>query len=313
MRLGLAKKLYPEVHPTAICKACKSVVGPDIPAHCFACSKPGKRGRNIRHTAVKNTLAIVERLAEPGTHVIMEPFVTAVTGAVATEQKYARSRADISVRATGVHYIVDATIVDATNGPKPANTPYEAGKATEEAFKDKVKQYTVVRFNGLSEQLLRVAAFDIRGGPSSSTLAYLKEIKHRERRNNPGIPKSVIAARLYQRVSVAIQRAIAYNIMEYRLWRVPVPVPVLPTASPAEVAIANGSRHGRPPRGTERDSAPTSRGAVQHFERELPAATPAPTSATIGTGSAGGVSARSVQQVTSAGGSGQRGANLGRD
>ena len=46
-----------------------------------------------------------------------------------------------------------------------------------------------------------------------------------ELNHHPGSHYSVIASRLYQRVSVAVQRAIAYNIMEYRLWRVPVAVP----------------------------------------------------------------------------------------
>jgi hypothetical protein len=242
MRLGLTRKLYPEVSPNAICKACKQAVGTDVPIHGFRCSKSGRRGRNLLHTASKNGLATVERLAAPGTNILMEPFVVPSTGAQPTEQKYARSRADISVRANGVHYIVDVTIVDATLGAKPVNTTYEAGKATEQAYNDKVTQYTVTRFSGLSEQQLRVAAFDPRGGPSKSTLAYLKEIKRRECSHKPTIPKSVIAARLYQRVSVAVQRAVAYNVMEYRLWRVPVAVPIPRVAGPSAVSAAGPRR-----------------------------------------------------------------------
>ena len=86
-------------------------------------------------------------------------------------------------------------------------------------------QYTSTRFN-LDQRRFRAAAFDLRGAPSKSTLSYLKEIRNRESNHNKWIPKSVIAGRLYQRVSVAIIRAIAYNVMEYRLWRVPVAVPV---------------------------------------------------------------------------------------
>ena len=157
----------------------------------------------------------------------MEPFVTATTGAVPTDAKFAKSRADVFVRPPGsLGYIVDATIVDATLGLEPApNTSYEAGKATEQAFDEKVTQYTSERFI-LDKQRFRAAAFDFRGAPSKSTLVYMKEIKHREIKANPKTPRSVIACRLYQRISVAIQRAIAYNVMEYRLWRVPVAVPV---------------------------------------------------------------------------------------
>ena len=68
-----------------------------------------------------------------------------------------------------------------------------------------------------------------------STLSYLKEIKKRESKNKPSTPKSVVASRLYQRISVAIIRAIAYNVMEYRLWRVPVAVP-LAVAAPLALA-----------------------------------------------------------------------------
>ena len=228
IRVGITRRLYPEVSHNAVCKACKQPVGHDIPAHCFGpCSKAAKRGRNIRHTALKNTIATVERQAVPGTNIIMEPFVAAITGALPTLPKYARSRADVFVRPPGsLGYIVDATLVDATLGPVPApNTSYEAGKATEQAFVDKVTQYTSERFN-VDPQRFRGAAFDIRGAPSKSTLVYLKEIKNRESKSNPMTPRSVIACRLYQRVSVAIQRAIAYNVMEYRLWRVPVAVAV---------------------------------------------------------------------------------------
>ena len=95
-------------------------------------------------------------------------------------------------------------------------------------------QYTSTRFSGLDPRRFRAAAFELRGAPSKSTLTYLKEIKHREISHNKSTPKSVVACRLYQRVSVAIIRAIAYNVMEYRCWRVPVAVPVAaPVAVPA--------------------------------------------------------------------------------
>ena len=118
------------------------------------------------------------------------------------------------------------------------NTSYEAGKATETAFTAKVTQYTSTRFSGLDPRRFRAAAFELRGAPSKSTLVYLKEIKHREISHNKSTPRSVIACRLYQRVSVAIIRAIAYNVMEYRCWRVPVAVPV---AAPAAVPAAGAA------------------------------------------------------------------------
>ena len=49
----------------------------------------------------------------------------------------------------------------------------------------------------------------------------MQSIIARESTSKPMTPKSVIAARVYSRISVAIQRAIAYNTMEFRLWRVP--------------------------------------------------------------------------------------------
>ena len=245
MRLGLDHKLYPEVSPHAVCKACKKPIGHSIPGHCFGeCSMPARRGRNLRHTALKNSIATVERNAVPGTNIIMEPFVAAATGAVPTESRFAKSRADVFSRPPGsLGYIVDATIVDATLGPAPAtNTSYEAGKATEQAFAEKVTQYTSTRFN-LDVGRFRAAAFELRGAPSKSTLNYLKEIKNRESNCNKSTPRSVIACRLYQRVSVAILRAIAYNVMEYRCWKVPVAVPVVPPAAvPAAGAAGRAAR-----------------------------------------------------------------------
>ena len=73
---------------------------------------------------------------------------------------------------------------------------------------------------------LAASATLFRGAPSKSTLVYVKEIKLCEIKANPKTPKSVIACRLYQRISVVIRRTIACNVMEYRLWRVPVEVPV---------------------------------------------------------------------------------------
>ena len=105
-------------------------------------------------------------------------------------------------------------------------------------FTAKVTQFTSTRFSGLDPRRFRAAAFELRGAPSKSTLAYLKEIKHRESRNYKSTPQSVIACRLYQRVSVAIIRAIAYNVMEYRCWRVPVAVPV---AAPVAVLPVVGA------------------------------------------------------------------------
>jgi hypothetical protein len=240
LRLGLAHRLYPEVSPNAICKACKSPVGGDLPFHAFGpCSKAARRQRNLRHTAIKNRIATCERTALPGTTIIMEPSVVAITGALPTAQKYAKSRADIFSRPpNSLGYIIDVTVVDATSGPAPAtNTSYEAGKGTEQAFDDKVTKYTQKRFNNLTKSQFRAAAFDIRGAPSRSTLRYLKELKFRESQSNRSIPRSVIASRLYQRVSVAIIQSVAYNVMEFRLLRVPVAVPVAgPLAGPVAVA-----------------------------------------------------------------------------
>jgi len=239
MRLGLAHRLYPEVSPNAICKACNCPVGHDLPAHAFGpCSKPARRGRNLRHTAIKNRIATCERTALPGTTVIMEPSVFAVTGVAPTAQKYARSRADIFSRPpNSLGYVIDVTVVDATSGPAPAtNTSYKAGKGTEQAFDNKMTKYTQKRFK-LTKSQFRAAAFDIRGAPSTSTLRYLKELKLRESESNRSIPRSVIASRLYQRVSVAIIQTVAINVMEFRLLRVPVAVPVAgPLAGPVAVA-----------------------------------------------------------------------------
>ena len=289
LRMGLAERLYTEVHPSAVCKACKQQIGPNVPRHAFGCPKPGRRGRNLRHTATKNCFTTIEREAAPGTNVIPEPFVVAATGAQPTDAKFAKSRADIHVRLpNGFNYVVDVTLVDSTLAPLPANTPYIVGKVAEQAFNDKVTQYTSTRFN-LDKRHLRAAAFDIRGAPSESTLKYLMEIAKRQESYHPGSHYSVIASRIYQRVSVAVQRAIAYNVMEYRLWRVPVAVPGV-----WQLAGNKG--------GALRESAPLS-----HSDREAPAtptnagvrrASGASITGSVGTSGSGGVSARSETHTT---------------
>ena len=243
--LSVARRLgvnpYPEVHPDCQCKGCHQRIGPDTVSHGAHCSKSRRRGICLRHTGLKNGLATCERKAEPGTHLVMEPFVMAALGGPDTmppsHPDYARSRADFAVRTPGgASYVVDVTIVDATLGPKPSNSKYVVGKATNKAFDDKVAQYKLrfPRMDILSQ--FRAAAWDLRGGASDGTVDYLKEIAHREHMSNPNVSLSVVSSRLYQRVSVAIQRAIAYNAMEYRYWWVPVTVSqayMAPVAAPA--------------------------------------------------------------------------------
>ena len=189
--------------------------------HSVACTKAGRRGRNFRHTAGKNIIATVERKAEPGTNVIL---VSPYTGCPPSHQDFSRSRADVAVRTPGgSNYIVDVTFVDASLGPQLANN-YTSGLGTEKAFDEKVAQYKY-RFPTIVPSQMRIGAFDIRGGMSKGTVAYLQEIIDREHISHPTIPKSEVASRLYQRVSVAIQRSVAYNAMEYRYWRVPVALP----------------------------------------------------------------------------------------
>ena len=65
---------------------------------------------------------------------------------------------------------------------------------------------------------------------SSAAVAYAKEIARREHYHNVLVPYSVCSSRLFQRLSVAIQRAVTYNVMEYRATRVPVAVPGLAAA-----------------------------------------------------------------------------------
>ena len=141
--------------------------------------------------------------------------------------QYARSRADYAVRIPASdNYIVDITIIDATrNLSSAAISNYKAGAETEKAFDQKVDQYTKTRFKQLTTAQLRVLAADYRGGLSSCSIGYGQEIIEREHLCKPQIPKSVLASRFFQRQSVAIMRAVSYNIMEYRLWRVPVAVP----------------------------------------------------------------------------------------
>ena len=229
LRLGVNP--YPEVSPACLCDACKLAIGPCVISHSTHCSSAGRRGRCLRHTGAKNVIATVERNAEAGTNVVMEPFIMATFGGPdsmpPSESGFARSRADLAVRTPGgANYVVDVTIVDATIGLDPANNNYVVGKGTEKAFDDKVAQYQL-RFPNMDiPSQFRAAAFDFRGGASKGTVEYMQEIARREHKSNPAIPFSVVASRLYQRVSVAIQRAVAYNAMEYRYWRVPVAVPL---------------------------------------------------------------------------------------
>jgi hypothetical protein len=71
---------------------------------------------------------------------------------------------------------------------------YKAGAETENAFDQKVDQYTKTRFKQLTTAQLRVLAADYRGGLSSCSIGYGQEIIEREL-CKPQIPKSVLASR----------------------------------------------------------------------------------------------------------------------
>jgi hypothetical protein len=198
-------------------------------------------------------LATIERTAVPGTNIVPEANIQSYFGGpdcMPTDPKakkdYSGSRCDIAVRTPGGdNYVVDVTIVDATRNPAPApTTNYIAGKGIEKAHADKVKQY-VKRFPQIDVKTqFRPAAADMRGGISMDTKVYLQGIARREVACNPAIPYSVAASRVFQRFSVSIQRAVAYNAMEYRVWRVPVAVPqALPPPNPQPAAgfVANNA------------------------------------------------------------------------
>ena len=236
-RLGITEQLYPHVPPSAVCKGCKHPIGPDVARHALSCSKQGRRGRHIRHTALKYAIQALEARSEAGTWVLNEPNVAACLDIRPSKDEYRGSRGDAFVRTpSGANYVVDVTIVNAASDYEHANITFKAGEETEQAFKDKVAQYSEERFPTMDAKAnLRIAAFDVRGGASKGTLDYLREIIDRESSKCEGLThKSIIASRLYQRVSVAIQKSVAYNILEYRYWRVPVRVPTvqLPVAAP---------------------------------------------------------------------------------
>ena len=180
----------------------------------------------------------------------MEAFIVPYLGGPqvmpASEDKFLKSRCDVAVRTTdGINYVVDATITDAALGPKPENYKHSVGKGTDEAFDEKVAQH-VTRFPRIDiKTQFRAASWDIRGGVSTGTVAYIQEIARREHRAHPMIPYSVVASRMFQRLSVAIQRAVAYNTMEYRFWRVPVAVPgvargLVAAQAPVPVEVDSG-------------------------------------------------------------------------
>ena len=208
------------------------------------------------------------------------------------------------------------------------------GEGTEEAFCTKVAEHTERFPDSDVAKNLRVGNCDLRGGLGKGFLAYIKELNAREHRNNKHIRKSVIASRNYQRISVAIQRCVAYNVAEYRYWRVPVAAPAARAESlPVAAAAAGGLMMGEGADGGHND-APLARGlrlsgaaragsgisvrrpVVQVGLRigmsESAHATPANASAdtsSTGTantsGSSGGVSARPGSQATSVGGPGE--------
>ena len=282
----------------------------------------------------------MESGAQVGTHVINEPNIKAQLGVNTSLPKWDRSRGDVGVRTADGRslYIVDVTIVDATLSLKP-NKPYKMGEGTEEAFCTKVAEHTERFPDSDVAKNLRVGNCDLRGGLGKGFLAYLKELNAREHRNNKHIRKSVIASRNYQRISVAIQRCVAYNVAEYRYWRVPVAAPAARAESlPVAAAAAGGLMMGEGAAGGHND-APLARGlrlsgaaragsgisvrrpVVQVGLRigmsESAHATPANVSAGTGisstgtasaSGSSGGVSARSGSQATPVGGTGEGGA-----
>ena len=113
----------------------------------------------------------------------------------------------------GPSIALDLCISDCGSGSPPFS--YKTGAKCTSMGKQKKQKY-ITRFPGISTSELCCPSYGATGSKNTDAVVLHQRITNALAAANPTIPRSRLACRVSQVVSVAIQRVVAYNALDFR-------------------------------------------------------------------------------------------------
>ena len=217
LRLGVEP--FADVKPGYTCGLCGKEVGTTV-IHAALCTRAGTgtTTRNERHYALNTEIARILKWLDPTTRVKFEPEIVRHFHKQPKNWKEDRfRRGDLWIRTAKESYIIDTSIgmaAAAAHKSLYTNTT-GAGVVARKLAKDKVLQY-VSSFVNFKQHEIIAACAEAEGTWDVFFLDFIKRRISDACENNPALVRSRVAAEVYERLSVAIQRANADGVIGWR-------------------------------------------------------------------------------------------------
>ena len=209
---------FPELDANTPCPCCLELVGANMERHMLRCKATYTGGQNKRHNAVQQEL--LHWLRAAAANVVCTPGVTSLTGAQPAAPEHAGRMLDLGVLGLddGPTIALDLCVSDCGTGSPPAK--YKAGAKSEAKGKDKRRKY-IQRFPTINPVELCCPSYGRTGSKNREAIVLQKRIINALAAADKSVPRSLVAARVSQAISVAIQRVVAFNILEFRYTTLP--------------------------------------------------------------------------------------------
>ena len=204
---------FKEIQPVTQCPLCHDAIGHDVIEHCLRCKAAYTGDNNRRHQAMQQVLLYLLRLA--GATVVTTPGVVSYTGATPTDPTHAGRQLDLGAYGLddGPALAIDLCVSDCGTGKVSAK--YQtAAKAVANGAAKKKKYFA--RFTGINPKELCNPSYGRSGSRNTDAVDLQKRITKSIAAANPTVPLSTTTSRISQVISVALQRAVAFNALDYR-------------------------------------------------------------------------------------------------
>lgn len=217
LRLGV--EAFADIKPGYTCGLCGKEFASST-THAALCTRggAGTTTRNERHYALNTELARILKWLDPNTRIKYEPEIVRHFHKQPKNWKEDRfRRGDLWIRTSKESYIIDTSIgMAAAAAHKSLITKKTgAGAVARKLAKDKVLQY-ISAFTNFKQHEIIAACAEAEGTLDVFFLDFIKQRIEEACDNNPALIRSRVAAEVYERLSVAIQRANADGVISWR-------------------------------------------------------------------------------------------------
>ena len=186
--------------------------------HIQRCRAVYTGGQNKRHNAVQQELLHQCRAA--GANVVCTPGVTSFTGAEPAAPEHAGRMVDLGVCGLDDGHVIalDLCVSDCGMGNPPVH--YRSGVKCEAKGREKKRKYQQ-RFPDISLDELCCPSYGRTGSMNREAVVLQKRIINALAAADPTTSRSLVASRVSQALSVALQSAVAFNILDYVYTKIP--------------------------------------------------------------------------------------------